>query len=62
MPKLVLAAVALLLDKLPSERTGAVHPTVHARTRSREDTRRLRASQTYEARLDLRALDLTRRH
>jgi len=62
MPKLILAAVALLLDKPLYARTDVAHPAMHARTRSREDTCRLRASRAHEARLDLRALDLTNRH
>jgi len=62
MPKLILAAAALLLDKPPTVRGIGAHPAKHARTRSREDTRRLRRSRTHEARFDLRALDLTRRH
>jgi hypothetical protein len=62
MPKLILAAVALLLDRPPSARTEVVRSTLHARTRSRTATRRLRAYRSYEARVDLRALDLTGRH
>ncbi len=62
MPKLILAAVAMLLDGTHPLRDGAARSTTHARTRSREATRRLRASRTHEAHFDLRALDLTRRH
>jgi hypothetical protein len=62
MPKLILAAVALLLDRPPSARKEAVRSTMHARTRSRTAARRLRAYGAHEARFDLRALDLTGRH
>ena len=62
MPKLILAAVALLLDRPPSARTETVRSTLHARTRSRTATRRLRVYSAHEARVDLRALDLTGRH
>jgi hypothetical protein len=62
MPKLILTAVALLFDRPPSARTEAVRSTMHARTRSRTGARRLRAYSAHEARVDLRALDLTGRH
>ena len=62
MPKLILAAGALLLDRPRSAHDDAARSAMHARTRSREATRRLRTSRAHEARLDLRALDLTRRH
>ena len=62
MPKLILAAAALLLDGPRPARDDAARSEVHARTRSREAARRLHASRAHEVRLDLRALDLTRRH
>jgi hypothetical protein len=62
MPKLILAAAALLLDRPPSARNEAARSTMHARTRSRTAARRLRAYGAHEARFDLRALDLTGRH
>ncbi len=62
MPKLILAAVALLLDRPSLARDDGARSEMHARTRSREAARRLRVSRAHEARLDLRALDLTRRH
>lgn len=62
MPKLILAAATLLLDRPHPARDEAARSVMHARTRSREATRRLRASHAHEARLDLRALDLTMRH
>ncbi len=63
MPKLILAAAAaLLFDRPRPAREEAAHSALHAGIRSREATRRLRASRAHEARLDLRALDLTSRH
>ena len=62
MPKLILIAAAFLLDRPPSAHVEAAHAAMHARTRSRQAARRLRSSGTHEARPDLRALDLTRRH
>ena len=62
MPKLILAAAALLLDRPSSARDEAARSTMHARTRSREAVRRLRASNAHEAHPDLRALELTMRH
>ena len=62
MPKLILAAAALLLDRPPPTREEAARSAMHARTRSREAVRRLRASNAHEARPDLRALELTMRH
>ena len=61
MPKLILATVALFLGREgPSEATA--HDALHARTRSRDATRRLRASGSHEAWFDLSPLDLARRH
>ena len=62
MPKLILAAAALLLDRHRPARDDGARSALHARTRSRDATRRLRASRAHEGRLDLRALDLTGRH
>jgi len=62
MPKLILAAAALLLDKPRATRDDAGRSAMHARTRSRAAARRLWASRAHEPSLDLRALDLTRRH
>jgi hypothetical protein len=62
MPKLILTAVALLLDRPPSARDEPARSAMHARTRSREATRRLRTSNAHVARPDLRALELTMRH
>ena len=59
MPKLILVAVALLLDRPQPACDDALHSAMHARIRSRKDTQRLRAPRAHEARLDLRALDLT---
>ena len=62
MPKIILAAAALLLDRPRPAREEAARSAMHARTRSREATRRLRASRAHEANSNLRALDLTGRH
>ena len=62
MPKLILAATALLLDRPRPAPDDDARSAMHAMTRSREATRRLRASRAHEAGSDLRALDLTRRH
>jgi hypothetical protein len=55
MPKLILAAVAWLYEPRRPR-----HDDIHARTRSRDATRRLRASRVHEPYVDLSALDLTR--
>ncbi|CAA9512448.1 MAG: hypothetical protein AVDCRST_MAG05-3109 [uncultured Rubrobacteraceae bacterium] len=62
MPKLILAAAAVLLDRQRPACAIVARSAMHARTRSRDVTRRLRASRAHEGRLDLRALDLTGRH
>ena len=62
MPKLILAVAALLLDRQRPARAIVARSAMHARTRSRDATRRLRASRAHEGHLDLRALDLTGRH
>ena len=62
MPKFILATVTFFLDRQgPSEATIA-HDAMHARTRTRDATRRLRESHIHGAYLDLGPLDLTRRH
>ena len=61
MPKLILAAVALFLGREgPSEATA--HDALHARTRSREATRRLRASRVHDPYFLLSPLGLNKRH
>ncbi len=62
MPKLILAAAALLVDGPSPARYDTARSAMHARTRSREATRRVRAYRAHEASPDLRALDLTGRH
>lgn len=64
----ILATAALLLRRPfpPPAATGshddAVHDAMHARTRTREATRRLRASRIHEPYVDLGPLDLSNRH
>ena len=61
MPKFILATVALFVGRQgPSE--TVMHDAMHARTRSRDATRRLRASGFHQAWFDLSPLDLARRH
>ena len=68
MPNFILATAALLLRRpFPPPATigspDAVHEAMHARTRAREATRRLRASRIHEPYVDLGPLDLSnRRH
>jgi hypothetical protein len=62
MPKLILAAAAMFLDRPRPAHDDVARSATHASTRSREATRRLRASRAHEASLDLRALELTMRH
>ena len=66
MPKLILAAAALLIGRSPAgaaaEGYSPAHAATHDRTRSRVDTRRLRGSGSHAPRLDLGPLALTRRH
>jgi len=56
VPKLILATVASLVEPRPSRR----YDDVHARTRSRDASRRLHASKLYEPYVNISALDLTR--
>jgi hypothetical protein len=61
MPKFILATVALFLGRQePSE--ADAHDAMHARTRSRDATRRLRASRTHDPYFHLGALGLNKRH
>ena len=61
MPKFILATVALFLGRQgPSEATA--HDAMHARTRSRDATRRLRESHSYGPYFHLGALGLNKRH
>lgn len=66
MPKFILATAALLLRRSSTPTTDAIHDpsheAMHARTRSRETTRRLRASAVHDRYVDLSPLDLSRRH
>ncbi len=60
MPKFILATVALFLGRQgPSE--AAAHDALHARTRSRDASRRLRASRTHDPYFNLGALGLNKR-
>ena len=61
MPKLILATVAPFLGRGgPSGATA--HDALHARTRSRDATRRLRASRTHDPYFHLGSLGLNQRH
>ena len=55
VPKLILAAAAWLYEPRPSR-----HDDIHTRTRSRDATRRLRASRVHEPYVDLSPLSMTR--
>ena len=57
MPKLIYAMAAWLFGP-----TTPLAGSVHAQTRSRDKTRRLRVSRIYEPYVDLSPLNLTRRH
>ncbi len=61
MPKFILATVALFLGREGSS-GAAAHDAMHARTRSREAVRRLRASRVHDPYSHLGALGLNRRH
>ncbi len=61
MPKFILATVALFLGREGSS-GAAAHDAMHARTRSREAARRLRASRPHDPYSHLGALGLNRRH
>ncbi len=61
MPKFILATVALFVGRQgPSG--AAAHDAMHDRTRSRDATRRLRASRMHDPYVPLGALGLNRRH
>jgi hypothetical protein len=66
MPKFILATAAVLLRRQfpPTDdaHDDPLHEAMHARTRSRGATRRLRASRVHDPYFDLGPLDLTRRH
>ena len=55
VPKLIFAAVAWLYEPRPPR-----HDDIYARTRSRNATRRLRASRVHEPYVDLSSLSMTR--
>ena len=61
MPKLILATAASLLRRSSSPAIDA-HEAMYARTRTREATRRLRASRVHDPYFDLSPLELSRRH
>ena len=61
MPKFILATVALFVGRQgPSGATA--HEAMHARTRGRDATRRLRTSCVHDPYSHLGALGLNRRH
>jgi hypothetical protein len=62
MPKLILATLALLHSRPVPPYAEVAHDKMHARTRTRESTRRLRAAHLHDAYFDLSPLDLDRRH
>lgn len=65
MPKFILATAAFLLRRpFPpaADAHGTMHEVMHARTRTRDATRRLRASRIHDPYFDLSPLELTRRH
>ena len=61
MPKFILATVALFLG-LQGPSGAVAHDALHARTRSRDATRRLRASRVHAPYSRLGALGLNQRH
>ncbi len=61
MPKFILATVALFVGR--EGPSGAIaHDAMHAGTRSRDATRRLRASRMHDPYFNLGALGLNQRH
>ena len=65
MPKFILASVALLLRSPftpDADARDPLHEAMHARTRTRDATRRLRGSHIHEPYFDVGPLALTRRH
>jgi hypothetical protein len=61
MPEFVLATAALFLGR-QGPPGDAAHDAMRARTRSRDATRRLRASRSHDPYVHLGALGLNRRH
>ncbi len=61
MPKVILATVAVFLGR-EGPSGAAAHDAMHARTRGRDATRRLRESHIHGPYFDMGPLDLTRRH
>ena len=61
MPKFILATVALFVGREGTSGATA-HDAMHARTRSRDATRRLRASRMHDPHVHLGALGLNQRH
>jgi hypothetical protein len=66
MPKFILATAASLFRRpfppAAAEAHDPLHETMHATTRSRDATRRLRASRIHDPYFDLSPLELTKRH
>ena len=62
MPKFILATAALFLGRRGPSETIAAHDAMHARTRGRDATRRLRASRVHAPHSPLGALGLNQRH
>ncbi len=62
MPKFILATVALFLGRQGPSEAIAAHDAMHARTRSRDATRRLRASRMHDPYFNPGALALNKRH
>ncbi len=61
MPKFILSTVALFLGRQgPSGATA--HDAMHARTRTRDATRRLRASRVHDRYSHFSSLGLNQRH
>ena len=61
MPQFILATAAFIL-KRQGPPHAAAHEALHAATRTRATTRRLRASRMHESYVNLSPLGLTRRH
>jgi hypothetical protein len=62
MPKFILATVTLFLGRQGPSEAIAAHDAMHDRTRSRDATRRLRASRAHDPYFHLGALGLNQRH
>ncbi len=63
MHKFTLAKAAILTGRpFPPATVAKTHEALHARTHTRDATRRLRASRIHEPYFDLSPLDPTRRH